>query len=96
MRRRFTRAAVVAWLLAALWLPAQAQIIHVDHGPNAPEQQKKPYVILVSLDGFRYDYARKYSATNLLHLAAEGASAPEGMIPSFISVTFPNWQQSEL
>jgi len=90
MRTRFIQAAAVAWLVAALWLPAPAQIIHVDHGPNAPEQQKKHYVILVSLDGFRYDYAKKYGATNLLRLAAEGASAPEGMIPSFPSVTFPN------
>jgi predicted AlkP superfamily pyrophosphatase or phosphodiesterase len=27
---------------------------------NSPEQQKKPYVILISADGFRYDYAQKY------------------------------------
>jgi predicted AlkP superfamily pyrophosphatase or phosphodiesterase len=80
----------VAWLLAALWLPARAQIIYVDHGPNAPEQQKKPYLILVSLDGFRYDYASKYGAPNLEAIAKSGASAPDGMIPSFPSVTFPN------
>ena len=90
MRRLYMRAAAVALLVVALWPPVSAQIIHVDHGPNAPVQQAKPYVILVSLDGFRYDYAKKYSATNLLRLAAEGASAPQGMIPSFISVTFPN------
>lgn len=47
-------------------------------------------MILVSLDGFRYDYAAKFGAPNLEHLAAEGASAPDGMIPSFPSVTFPN------
>ncbi len=80
--------------LAALWLalamPLPAQIIHVDHGPNDPAQQGKHYVVLVSLDGFRYDYATKYGATNLQHIAAEGASAPEGMIPSFPSITFPN------
>lgn len=90
MRTALVRAAGVAWILAALWVPAPAQVIHVDHGPNAPAQQNKPYVILVSLDGFRYNYAKKYGATNLLRLAAEGASAPEGMIPSYISVTFPN------
>ncbi len=82
---------VVAWLLCVLRLPPlAAQVIHVDHGPNVAAQQSKPYVILVSLDGFRYDYAAKYSATNLRRIAVDGASAPDGMIPSFPSVTFPN------
>ena len=88
MRARI--ATTVAFLVLALRLPLAAQIIDVDHGPNAAAQQAKPYVILVSLDGFRYDYAAKYGAINLAHVAAEGASAPDGMIPSFPSVTFPN------
>jgi alkaline phosphatase D len=69
---------------------AIAPVITVDHGPNAPQQLSKPYVILVSLDGFRYDYAKRYHAEHLLALAAEGASAPEGMLPSYPSITFPN------
>ncbi len=56
---------------------------------NSKEQQDKPYVILISADGFRYDYAEKYHADHLLALAAEGVKA-ESMIPSFPSVTFPN------
>ena len=56
---------------------------------NAPEQQTKPYVVMVSLDGFRYDYAEKYQAPNLLRLAREGVSA-EKMLPSYPSKTFPN------
>lgn len=67
-----------------------APVIVVDHGPNAAPQLSKPYVILVSLDGFRYDYAKRYNAGNLLALASEGSSAPEGMIPSYPSITFPN------
>jgi predicted AlkP superfamily pyrophosphatase or phosphodiesterase len=67
-----------------------APVITVDHGPNAPQQMAKPYVILVSLDGFRYDYAKKYHADHLLALAAQGASAPEGMLPAYPSITFPN------
>ncbi len=70
--------------------PAPPAVIAVDHGANAAAQQSKHYVIVVSLDGFRYDYAAKFGAPNLQRLAAEGASAPEGMIPSFPSVTFPN------
>src|SRR5579864_6605013 len=56
---------------------------------NSSEQQKKPYVILISADGFRYDYAEKYKAEHLLALANGGVKA-ESMIPSFPSVTFPN------
>jgi predicted AlkP superfamily pyrophosphatase or phosphodiesterase len=52
-----------------------ARVITVDHGPNAPEQRNKPYVVLVSLDGFRYDYAQKYGAKNLETLAARGGPA---------------------
>jgi predicted AlkP superfamily pyrophosphatase or phosphodiesterase len=90
MRRVLARAIATACLFWAPQLPLLAQIIHVEHGPNAPAQQAKPYVILVSLDGFRYDYAAKYGATTLARVAAQGASAPEGMIPSVPSVTFPN------
>ncbi len=77
-------------LAVAAYGQAVAPVITVDHGPNAPQQLSKPYVILVSLDGFRYDYARKYHADHLLALAARGASAPEGMLPAYPSVTFPN------
>ncbi len=56
---------------------------------NSPEQQNKPYVILVSADGFRYDYAEKYNAQNLLRLSSQGVSA-SSMTPSFPSLTFPN------
>src|SRR5262245_23409957 len=52
-------------------------------------QQPRPYVVLLSLDGFRYDYAEKYQAKNILNIAKAGASA-EAMIPSFPTVTFPN------
>jgi predicted AlkP superfamily pyrophosphatase or phosphodiesterase len=72
-------------------VPAHApQVVISEHGANRAEQQKKHYVILVSLDGFRYDYAEKYHAENLLALAKGGATAPQGMIPSYPSLTFPN------
>src|SRR6187549_2966301 len=56
---------------------------------NAAAQMNKPYVILISADGFRYDYANKYNAVNLLKLRRTGVKA-KSMIPSFPSVTFPN------
>ncbi len=81
---------VLALLCPALPGCAQSGVMAVDHGPNAPVQERKHYVVLVSLDGFRWDYAKKYGAKNLLALAKEGASAPDGMLPSYPSITFPN------
>ena len=46
--------------------------------------------MLISLDGFRWDYAKRESATHLLALGKHGVWAPEGMLPSFPSLTFPN------
>ena len=47
------------------------------------------YVLLVSFDGFRHDYAEKYDLQNFKDMAQRGASA-EMMIPSYPSKTFPN------
>jgi alkaline phosphatase D len=65
-------------------------VIHVDNGPNSDAAQKAHYVVLVSLDGFRWDYAKRDGATHLLALGKQGVWAPEGMLPSFPSLTFPN------
>ena len=46
-------------------------------------------MILISGDGFRYDYAEKYQAKTLLALSGEGVRA-ESMIPSYPTLTFPN------
>ena len=46
--------------------------------------------MLVSLDGFRWDYTKKYGATHLLEIGHAGAWAPNGMIPAYPSLTFPN------
>jgi alkaline phosphatase D len=65
-------------------------LIHVDDSVNSAAAQKAHYVVLVSLDGFRWDYARHDGAVNLLALGKKGVWAPEGMLPSFPSLTFPN------
>src|SRR3984957_16355842 len=79
-------------ILTAALFSAQspAKVVEVPNPPNSAAQQAKHYVVLVSLDGFLYDYAKKDGAKNLLALAQRGASAPRGMIPSYPSVTFPN------
>lgn len=56
---------------------------------TTPITDLQPTVILISLDGFRYDYLSRYRPANLNALAIEGVRA-RWMIPSFPSKTFPN------
>jgi alkaline phosphatase D len=65
-------------------------LVHVESEPNSVAAEKAHYVVLVSLDGFRWDYAKHDGAVNLLALGRKGVWAPEGMLPSFPSLTFPN------
>lgn len=46
-------------------------------------------VLMVGIDGFRYDYLDVFEPPNLLAIAAQGARA-ERLVPSFPSKTFPN------
>ncbi len=65
-------------------------LVHVENGENSAAARKAHYVVLVSLDGFRWDYAKNDRAVNLLALGKKGVWAPEGMMPSYPSLTFPN------
>jgi predicted AlkP superfamily pyrophosphatase or phosphodiesterase len=55
----------------------------------APAPSVEPIVILVSIDGWRWDYLQRFAPPALSKLAAEGVRA-EGLIPQFPSKTFPN------
>lgn len=65
-----------------------AQVVDLQR-KNSLEAKTKPYVILISADGFRYDYPEKFKAENLLKLSENGVRA-EAMLPSYPSITFPN------
>lgn len=54
-----------------------------------PIHDLRPTVILISLDGFRWDYPEKYDAPTISRIAREGVRA-KWMIPSFPTKTFPN------
>jgi len=56
---------------------------------DADELDRGPTVILVSLDGVRWDYFEKYDAPYLDMLAADGVRA-ERLTPVFPTTTFPN------
>jgi len=53
------------------------------------ESKERPIVIMLSLDGFRWDYPELYSTPNLDRIAREGLRA-KALIPSFPTKTFPN------
>ncbi|MGB7068774.1 MAG: ectonucleotide pyrophosphatase/phosphodiesterase [Pyrinomonadaceae bacterium] len=54
-----------------------------------PINDLDPTVILISLDGFRYDYLEKFKPKTLNRLAKKGVRA-KWLIPSFPTKTFPN------
>ncbi len=56
---------------------------------NRQEQLNKPYIILISADGFRYDLADKYQAKNLIRLRSSGVAADD-LLSVFPTLTFPN------
>lgn len=70
------------WLLGAIFL-------FVCGCSRPPAEPPRPYVLLVSLDGFRYDYVDLYGAPNLKRLGAQGVRA-KALIPVYPSSTFPN------
>jgi predicted AlkP superfamily pyrophosphatase or phosphodiesterase len=54
----------------------------VAHNPDGP-------LILISIDGFRWDYLQRYEAPTLRQLAAAGAHI-RSLTPSYPTKTFPN------
>lgn len=53
------------------------------------QQEKKPYLIVLSMDGFRWDYPDSFPTPNLKDIARSGVKA-KSIVPSFPTVTFPN------
>lgn len=79
----------VVWFSGFAQAPADTVQVVTPGRTNDPAQEKKPYVIFISADGFRHDLAEKYHANDLLRFASSGVEA-KAMIPGYPSVTFPN------
>ena len=58
-------------------------------GRNSEWGERQPYLVLVSIDGFRHDYLDRYPAPALKSLAASGVKA-EALLPAYPTLTFPN------
>jgi len=76
---KFARRLVVATVLAAVVACGGAGVL-------PPE---RAILILVSIDGFRWDYLDRFQPPTLMKLANDGVRA-DGLIPQFPSKTFPN------
>ena len=77
--------ASVVGFLCAFALAAQSG----SGGVNRAEHLDKPYVVLVSLDGFRADYLDRFRLPNLARIMKRGVRA-KWMNPVFPTLTFPN------
>lgn len=71
-----------------LWAIVITAFFSTLHAQN-PINDLKPTVILISIDGLRFDYLEKYQPQTLNQLAREGVRA-KWLIPSFPTKTFPN------
>jgi len=78
-----SRLRLLAPLAAALLIGAAASV------PRGAPQSGRPIVVLVSLDGFRWDLLERYPTPNLHRLAARGVRA-RWLQPVFPTLTFPN------
>ena len=83
--------AVVASLVLLLLVGCgSADTAGIDTGQptNSERHLSAPYVVLISFDGFRWDYQDKFETPNFDRVAAGGVRA-EHMIPVFPTKTFP-------
>ncbi len=101
-RTRLFALLVLAWVTGPLWgcsnsgpggpEPRDDPVFDGSSGSggvNQPVQLSKPYVVMLSLDGFRHDYLDLFSTPNLDRIADAGVRA-DGLIPVFPVKTFPN------
>jgi predicted AlkP superfamily pyrophosphatase or phosphodiesterase len=72
--------------VAALFVAVLGSCVSALTAAHAHPPQR---VLLISLDGFRWDYVNRAGAVRLRQLAANGVRA-ERLVPAFPSKTFPN------
>ncbi|MCU0445951.1 MAG: ectonucleotide pyrophosphatase/phosphodiesterase [Microscillaceae bacterium] len=75
---------MLRFLLLGLFLINASETIYAQF-----TSESRPYVLLISFDGFRYDYVRRFQPPNFQKFIQNGTQA-EALLPCFPSVTFPN------
>jgi len=82
----------INWNAPIAYLSAAIDASYGSHQPvrgAAAPATARPYVVVVSLDAFRWDYLTKYRPASLERLAKRGIVA-RGLVPPFPSKTFPS------
>jgi hypothetical protein len=69
--------------------PVSTQPTDTAQRPDSGQASARPYLVLLSLDGFRPDYLTLYPAPNLQRIVQRGTTA-ESLAPVFPTSTFPN------
>ncbi len=85
-------AKIITWIILFLIFSSCSKKVHLVNSQikqNSPSAITKPYVLLISLDGFRWDYVQRFKPPHLSQFIKKGVNA-ESLIPSFPSKTFPN------
>jgi predicted AlkP superfamily pyrophosphatase or phosphodiesterase len=88
MLKRFNLFTIAIMMIATSFAQDTTQQI-IAGRKNSTAQMKKPYVILISIDGMRTDFTEMHHASFLQKASKEGVRA-KYMIPSYPSLTFPN------
>ncbi|MDD0853288.1 ectonucleotide pyrophosphatase/phosphodiesterase [Halobacteriovorax sp. GB3] len=57
---------------------------------NGETAKKAPYLLVISIDGYRHDYTQTYRPSFLYDYITKGASRVKSLRPSFPTKTFPN------
>ena len=83
------RLTILAVVLILFWACTPTGENQAQINGNSEWAKEQSYVVMVSIDGFRHDYAEKFGAENILAIKENGASTAR-MIPSYPSKTFPN------
>ncbi len=82
----------LVWLFQAFWfaVACSGQPIRFETAQRAKvKPPDSDYVLLISLDGFRWDYVERFQPPNLLKFIEGGVQA-QALWPSYPSKTFPN------
>lgn len=74
------------WILTAVFIFSSCSILTEK---NNKDDSDEKYVVIVSMDGFRYDYSKRFNTPNLDYIAQNGVFS-DSLIPVFPSSTFPN------
>ncbi len=82
IKQRFISVTLILFI-AGIWFACKPQQV------QRTQQTEKPYLVVLSIDGFRWDYTEKANTPNFDKLARKGVKA-KSMIPSFPTKTFPN------